>query len=347
MNISSNTTTPISINATASAGFQYIGGVVTQVLFGIIAILSIVGNALVLALFSYSKQLRNYSHGILIWNLALVDLLTGIFIIVTPAHIIREAYPDPPPGLAGSLFCKLIGVETFTFSFGVISMSILAILSLERRYGVVKPYLHARYFRRNRTKIMIVFAWIWGIILNVTNIIQGVHHQGSQPPCGWESLAGGPIVQKTVYGILFVLRFLLPLLCIVICYANILAHMRSTIRDLTEAMDKKETVTYKIAKKVTITCAVTSLAFLLCWLPNQIYFTLINFQAATINSDIHFVTKLLILFNSCINPFIYVSINHYYRQEFIKMMRLNNYSGYKSRAAMMSLSLANTNSPTE
>lgn len=298
----------------------YDGGLGTQIGFAFIAFFCIFGNLLVIILFFHTPKLRQSSHGLLIWNLAIVDFLTGIFIIVSPEHIIREAYVHPPPGLGGQLFCMIIGSEIFTFGFGFISMYTLCVLSIERRYGVVKSQLHSHYFNMTRTKWMIVFVWIWGMLLVAMNIFQSHYVTEENPPCTWRPLPGGPEVNMVTYFILFFFRFLLPMICVVACYTDIWRYMRSTIRSLQEVMDKKMLASYRAKKKVTITCAVTSLVFILCWLPNVIYFTLANVGVAIIGNDGHFITKLLVLFNSCINPFIYASTNSNYRREFLKML---------------------------
>lgn len=300
--------------------YMYHGGLGTRIGFAIIAALCIVGNLLVFILFLHSRKLRSYSHGALIWNLALVDFLTGIFIIATPEHIIREAYIHPPPGLAGDLYCMAIGSELFTFGFGFISMYTLCVLSLERRYAVVKARLHRRYFTMRRTKLMLVGVWIWGLLLVFMNIFQSHYVVGKNPPCVWRSLFEDAAMNMVMYFILFCFRFLLPMICVIWCYADIWRYMRLTIRNLQQVMDKTMTASYRVKNKVTVTCAVTSLAFLLCWLPNVIYFTLANVGVAIIGNDGHFITKLLVLVNSCINPFIYACTNSYYRTEFIKML---------------------------
>ena len=319
MNMSSN----ISLNYKSSHNLThpiYHGGLGTQVGFAIIAFLCIVGNFLVFLLFLHTEKLRRCSHGILIWNLSIVDFLTGIFVIVTPEHIIREAFIHPPPGLAGQLFCMIIGSEIFTFGFGFTSMYTLCVLSIERRYGVVKSRCHAIYFNTRRTKWMVVGVWIWGMLLVTMNIFQSHYVIDENPPCVWRSLPGGPEINMAVYFILFFFRFLLPMICVIACYVDIWRYMRSMVRDLQRVMNKKMLASYRAKKRVTVTCAVASLAFILCWLPNVIYFTLANVGVVTIANDAHFITKLLVLINSCINPFIYACTNSNYRKEFINML---------------------------
>ena len=152
------------------------------------------------------------------------------------------------------------------------------------------------------------------------NIFQSYYDIHENPPCVWRPLPGGPELNMAVYFILFFFRFLLPMICVIACYADIWRYMRSTIRDLQQVTDKKLASYYRAKKVVTITCAITSLAFIICWLPNVIYFTLANVGVTKIGNDAHFITKLLVLLNSCINPFIYASTNSTYRQEFIKML---------------------------
>ncbi|EDV21983.1 uncharacterized protein TRIADDRAFT_59518 [Trichoplax adhaerens] len=311
-------TTVSTTNSTNSSESVYDGGIGTQIAFGMVAGISVVGNALVFIVLMYSRKLRSYPHGVLIWNLALVDFLTGIFIIVTPEHIIRDGYIQPPPGLGAHIFCVAIGSEVFTFGFGFISMYTLVVLGIERRYAVVKANLHPRYFTLTRTRIMLVFVWIWGFVLVLGNLWQTHYYPDENPSCVWKNLPDEAL-HFTIYSLYFFLRFLLPMVMIIACYLNILRYMRTTIRSFSDQM-KRNTAAYKMRNKITITCAVTSLAFFLCWLPNIVYFTLANLNLLKTGNDGHFLTKLLVLLNSAINPFIYASTNPYYRQEFRKML---------------------------
>ncbi|RDD36903.1 Somatostatin receptor type 1 [Trichoplax sp. H2] len=314
-------TTQLLLPGNYSSSHDYYGGLVTQIVLGIIAVLSIVGNMFVFVVFLYSPRLKNSSHGILIGNLALVDMLTGVSIIITPAYIIRENYHHPPPGIGGSIFCKIIGSELMPFSFGFISMYTLAVLSLERRYAVVRPMLHRRYFTIQRSKFVVVLVWILGIAVNITNILQSYYQENANPPCDWRLLVG-PQFSMALYGILLFLRVVFPMVCVIVCYYDILRYIRQKVRNLLRSIDKTESAAYRIKSKITLTCAITSLAFLICWLPNQAYFTYISFHASKINDDLHLTTKLLIFFNSCINPFIYASTNRYYRREFVAILHL-------------------------
>lgn len=302
-----------------STGPLYHGGIATQIAFAVVAIISIVGNGLVFILLLYSRKLRNSCHSVLIWNLALVDFLTGVFVIATPAHIIREAYIHPPPGLGGQMFCKFISSELFTFWFGFTSMYILVVLAIERRYAVVRSNVHSRYFTIKKTRIILIFVWILGFILVMVNLFQVSYQKDKNPPCQWSYLPDVTL-HMTVYLLLFCLRFLIPMAVIIFCYLDIWRFMRMTIQNFPNQITKQNTATYKMKTKITITCAITSIAFFLCWLPNQIYFTLANLNLLQVGVDFHFVTKLLVLLNSAINPFIYSITNPYYRQEFRKMM---------------------------
>ena len=217
------------------------------------------------------------------------------------------------------MFCKFISSELFTFWFGFTSMYILVVLAIERRYAVVRSNVHSRYFTIKKTRIILIFVWILGFILVMVNLFQVSYQKDKNPPCQWSYLPDVTL-HMTVYLLLFCLRFLIPMAVIIFCYLDIWRFMRMTIQNFPNQITKQNTATYKMKTKITITCAITSIAFFLCWLPNQIYFTLANLNLLQVGVDFHFVTKLLVLLNSAINPFIYSITNPYYRQEFRKMM---------------------------
>lgn len=292
----------------------------TRYLFALIAIFAIIGNSSVLLLYHLSKKMQYQICGILICNLALVDCLTGIAIFITPVHIFGQDFPYPTSPLAGMIFCAIIGSEIIIFTLGFISVYILAVLSVERYYAMVKSNKYQRYFVKSRLKLILFGIWIWCFILNLPNIFQTRYRQNVSPPCQWIPLPGGRHFNMAIYAILFTFRFLLPMICIFLCYACIWRYTITILAETAQSIRGRYVKATKIKTRVTITCLITSIAFILCWLPNQIYFTLVNFDLAHLNNNIHYITKLLLLFNSCINPFIYALTNPYYRKDMIKVL---------------------------
>ncbi|EDV27348.1 uncharacterized protein TRIADDRAFT_8380, partial [Trichoplax adhaerens] len=109
--------------------------------------------------------------------------------------------------------------------FGFISIYTLAVLSLERRYAVVRPPLHRKYFSIRNSKFLVVLVWILGIAVNIANVLQAYYKGDSNPPCGWKYLVDSEF-SMILYGILLCLRFIFPILCVIICYYDILRYIQ-------------------------------------------------------------------------------------------------------------------------
>ncbi|EDV19398.1 uncharacterized protein TRIADDRAFT_6910, partial [Trichoplax adhaerens] len=106
-------------------------------------------------------------------------------------------------------------------------------------------------------------------------------------------------------------RVFLPAAIIILIYCDCARRIWSTTVLRQSSIRSNRDV--KIRKRVTLMVCTSAIVFLMCWLPNEIYFTLINFGLARLESVGHRSAKTLIILNSCLNPFIYFATNSKYR----------------------------------
>ena len=66
-------------------------------------------------------------------------------------------------------------------------------------------------------------------------------------------------------------------------------------------------------------CVIVALLFTICWFPNQLYYVLSSYGLVRLETPSHWFTRVLAMFNSCINPVIYCSTNREYRKEFLTL----------------------------
>ncbi|KAJ7330185.1 hypothetical protein OS493_022705 [Desmophyllum pertusum] len=75
-----------------------------HVSFCVIAAASFIFNLSFCIVLLRKPSMLKKSHNILLFSLAVVDLLTGVFLVATPGYAIpKSAYPVPP-GLGGEIF---------------------------------------------------------------------------------------------------------------------------------------------------------------------------------------------------------------------------------------------------
>lgn len=61
--------------------------------------------------------------------------------------------------------------------------------------------------------------------------------------------------------------------------------------------------------------AITALVMVLCWFPNQLFYLLFKLNVVQLNTPWHRATVILCMFNSCLNPCIFLLSNKLYRKK--------------------------------
>ncbi|EDV28785.1 uncharacterized protein TRIADDRAFT_52024 [Trichoplax adhaerens] len=270
---------------------------------------------------------------------AIVDSLTGIVMFFTPSLIIGIRYYSFPTGIpGGAIFCHLVDSFFIFFSLGNLSVMLVMLISIERWAAVVRATKYSKWFALRRVKICIGIVIILVIILNLDNLLGKIYVPGVFPPCVWSPIFPKPSQNLTLFTVFEITRLFLPVLLIILCYVNIAK--KTLFSHKVGGLTQEQSAKYIARRRVTTMCFVSSAALVVCWLPNEIYFVMMNFEIIDYSFIVHGVTKTLVIFNSCINPFIYAATNRAYRRSIFQFItRKHNY--YKARTHRLT-SIANT-----
>ena len=115
------------------------------------------GNLLVCLTILKNRILRtpvNY----LLMNLAISDLM--IVISFTPRHILEGLYHHPR-GLQGTLLCKTVTSDTFTWVGAVSSATTLVVLAYERYAAITFPLGTRSKLSCRKLKILVGLGWFF------------------------------------------------------------------------------------------------------------------------------------------------------------------------------------------
>ena len=105
-------------------------------------------------------------------NNAMFFLSTSIFIPLTPGHVISiDSFPVPP-GLAGELFCRVLGRRHALFTLGKISILNVTCLAIDRWYCIFRPIMYKRYFTRKRVFLYILTIWFCTCLLQINKFFE-------------------------------------------------------------------------------------------------------------------------------------------------------------------------------
>ena len=290
-----------------------------SIIYGIIAAMSIIGNGLIIMVILYNRNILANPTNMLIFTLAIVDCLTGIVMFFTPSLVIRiRYYPFPSGYPGGPIFCHLIDSFYIFFSLGNLSVMLVMLISIERWTAIARATKYRQWFALSRVKVFIALVIIIVCILNLDNLLGKVYDPAVFPPCQWRPIFPQRSQNLTLFLVFEILRLFLPVTIIILCYLDIAK--RTIFSSKVGGVFIEQSVKYTARRRVTITCFVSSSVLVACWLPNEIYFTLMNFNTISYSFVIHGITKTLIIFNSCANPFIYAATNRSYRRHILQFV---------------------------
>lgn len=233
--------------------------------FILTAIAILCANIFTIFVFTSKRLLRNRSN-ILLMNLATADLMIGgIALPMFVCIFVNEVY---------------ICVDVFA---GLSSMTILALIALERAYSVFLPLKHRCTSRRSRFYwLSAAFAWILAGILPSLKILSS---RGIFPPS---------------YDNHIIFTFVsLALITILVAYVSIWTRIRSRKRNISYVIKEKSVVQAML---------IVTIFFIVMWLP----FFLINVVGSfdsqlllVIPPNVIYAAKLMHYGNSIVNPIIY------------------------------------------
>lgn len=138
---------------------EKIVAIVVPVLFGIIVILGLFGNALVVIVVAVNQQMRSTTN-ILIINLAIADLLFIVFCVpFTATDYIFRFWPF------GDTWCKMVQYLIVVTAYA--SVYTLVLMSLDRFLAVVHPIASMLIRTEKNAITAILVTWIVIVISNI------------------------------------------------------------------------------------------------------------------------------------------------------------------------------------
>jgi len=131
----------------------------TAILSCLVLVINITGNSFVLYLIT---KKRRTCTDLLLLNLAISDLLFGIFIV--PVQITPNFMPPSELyHIKNVVFCKLIGHGNVAWLSSSASVLTMMVLSLERYFAVCRPHSFKRWFSKGNALIFIFVIWVVSI----------------------------------------------------------------------------------------------------------------------------------------------------------------------------------------
>ena len=179
----------------------------------------------------------------------------------------------------------IISLSVFYYFFPFVSLTNIAVISLERFHATFRPFNH-RLIKRWVYVVAITVVWVFPVIVSVISVVEFLYFNGYH---------------------LYMLESycLLCFIVIFVFYTSILFKFRFG------AHPQRHCAAVSRQRKLTVTLFITTLVSLLLWLPFNIYL-LVAWSTDILNSlsfkelfDLEYSLRFLFYANSLVNPILY------------------------------------------
>jgi len=231
---------------------------------GIILSIGLIGNILVIYVVARYARMKTATN-VYILNLSIADslFLVGMPMIMTTALLRRWVFG----AVLCHVFYALTSINMFTGAFT------LTLMSADRLAAVWYPVTSARYRTPSLAAAAAALAWVTSGAVMSPVVLYAEHLtrpalSDSEPPtysCVVNWPAEKSLTAARAYvGYTVAVGFLLPVSGVCVCYALLVARLRSTRRHLNSVTSKRHPIA---RRSVTCFVAIIIAVFIGCWLP--------------------------------------------------------------------------------
>ena len=140
------------------------GGIPTAIVLSIMFVIAFVWNLFILVTYCYKYHLLKFPANIFLFTLALADFIVSVTVL--PASAITFAAREFVIGMTDQVRCDFCYLQGFLMVFcPVVSINILAILSIDRFFLLYKPLVYKKKESPMLAIIIIICVWIFSAFL--------------------------------------------------------------------------------------------------------------------------------------------------------------------------------------
>ena len=303
-----------------------------RLIYYIIGIVGILDNGIVLVVILSSRQLRRRSANIIIVNQSLIDGLASFFLIgITVPYV----------GIPDQMTCKLWLNRLPLWCLLVSSTYNILCLALDRYLAIKHPLWHKSFILKKKAKLFLLFPWLLGIgyesafAIPSSVVVVDTCLGFERWPSKYVEVMCGIIILSVAYIVPIILQVYLYGRVFFVIYHRGKSGLSASITD-----DEATQVTqnssrwWKAQRNALKIAVIVSICFVGCWTIDQISFMMYLINGAK-DYDVTFFsyTLILVVANSCINPFIYALQYDSFRRAFRKLICKNDDQEPKSSSS--------------
>ena len=291
-------------------------------------VFGLVGNILVCLAIYCDRDLRRQHSNCFLFNLAVTDLLTVIFVIpFCAAALIQEAWSF------GDAWCQ--ATAFVYYSLAIVALESLAFISWDRFYAIIHPLKYRANVTSRRICTAIAFSWVWAIIFTIPCAALGWFRYGQYESMCTYNFTGTGDKWKTrviIYSILtIVLCIMIPSGVILFCYLRIISVVRHHGRRV-DTITSRETPNTKSRRHAwrdyyrfkgfrTITLVI--ILFIISWTPFSVtrLIKTITWNHEIVPAVVDTFATVLSLLSTAANPVAYSLFRKDFRRAFKRLLR--------------------------
>ncbi|XP_020618428.1 muscarinic acetylcholine receptor M5-like [Orbicella faveolata] len=278
-------------------GNQQAQFLIWSVASGAVDFVILIGNVLALIVFSTNKKLLRTRANYFLINLAIADMMVGIFAIpMYLYHLIVAWYNGDSVWQQYSYKIYKV-VDVFV---GCASIFTLTVIALERAFSVCLPHIH-RHFRNTVYYVLLGLIWLLSILVSCLRLL----------------------FEEQLLSLQFFFYFLLVFFAIalsIICISYVVIWFRMKFRFARRDSNKRST---EQDRRLAVMLFTVTVVFVFTWMPFQIINIVTFFCEPCRNmpNEVAYFAKFLHYGNSCVNPMIYSFLVPDFRKTVFRIVR--------------------------
>ena len=297
------------------------------VVLSILALVSLVGNTLVILTVLINKPMQTTLNYLLV-NLAVADMMFASSIAI---QYVMMPFIVHPEGQAGQYVCQFVTDGTMAWVGGAVSILCLVYIAVERYFAIIHPFRQRGRFTRRRLKIFIVLGWSFAILVNMPGFMETRSYQPDLRLCKSDGNLGDT-VNKAHSLAWMVIGGIVPVSLMVYLYSRVVNHLWFKSAENLEASQR---AALRYRKQVTITLISVSVIFAVSWIPNLSAYVITFWGGEVSGSWFDKSSTLLLTFNSCVNPVLYSMRMKSFREHLRDMLLCKKRQRARGQAAVV------------
>ncbi|XP_018402690.1 PREDICTED: rhodopsin [Cyphomyrmex costatus] len=276
---------------------------------GVLGTVSIIGNGMVIYIFTTTKSLRTPSN-LLVVNLAISDFL--MMACMSPAMVINCYYET---WVLGPLFCEMYGMAGSLFGCGSIwTMTMIAF----DRYNVIVKGLSAKPMTINGALLRIFAVWLFTILWTIAPMFGWNRYvpEGNMTACGTDYLTKD-IISRSYILVYSIFVYFMPLFLIIYSYFFIIQAVAAHEKNMREQAKKMNVASLRSAENQSTSaeCKLAKVALMtislwfMAWTPYLVINFAGIFETTKISPLFTIWGSLFAKANAVYNPIVY-GISH-------------------------------------